>query len=170
MVRITVVSDTVRISLTVNDEQVSSAVEPRMSLVDMLRHELHLTGSHVGCEMGACGACLLLLDGTVVHGCLTLAVEADGREIVTIEGLSDSGKISDLQAAFYQRNAVQCGFCTPGMLMTAQELLAQDENPSREKIREALSGNYCRCTGYEAIVDAIEDTAKHRRQMRTCGL
>ena len=159
-------TDTVRISLTVNDEQVSSVVEPRMSLIDMLRHELHLTGSHVGCEMGACGACLLLLDGTVVHGCLTLAVEADGREIVTIEGLSDSGKISDLQTAFHQRNAVQCGFCTPGMLMTAQELLAQEENPSRAKIRDALSGNFCRCTGYEAIIDAIEEAAKHRRETR----
>ena len=150
------------ISLTVNDEQMTVLVEPRLSLIDMLRHQLHLTGSHVGCEMGTCGACLILQNGKVVHGCLTLAVQANGCEIQTIEGLSDSGTIADLQTAFHQRNALQCGFCTPGVLMTAQELLQKGGVPSREAIRDALSGNYCRCTGYEAIVDAIETTAKQR--------
>lgn len=152
----------VPISLTVNDEQVTLLVEPRLSLIDMLRHHLHLTGSHVGCEMGACGACLVLLDGKVVHGCLTLAVQTSGCTVQTIEGLSDSGDIADLQAAFHQRNALQCGYCTPGMLMTAQELLRKGGVPSREDIRDALSGNYCRCTGYEAIVDTIETTARQR--------
>ncbi len=152
----------VPISLTVNDEQVTLLVEPRLSLIDMLRHHLHLTGSHVGCEMGACGACLVLLDGKVVHGCLTLAVQTSGCTVQTIEGLSGSGDIADLQAAFHQRNALQCGYCTPGMLMTAQELLRKGGVPSREDIRDALSGNYCRCTGYEAIVDAIETTARQR--------
>lgn len=152
----------VPISVTVNDEEVTLLVEPRLSLIDMLRHHLSLTGSHVGCEMGACGACLVQLDGAVVHACLTLAVEVDGRAVKTIEGLSDSGAIADLQAAFHSRNALQCGYCTPGVLMTAQELLHKGGVPSREAIRDALSGNYCRCTGYEAIVDAIETTARQR--------
>jgi carbon-monoxide dehydrogenase small subunit len=153
----------VAISLVVNGEAVTALVEPRLSLADFLRHQLRLTGSHVGCEMGACGACLVLQDGCAVHSCLSLAVQADGAEIVTIEGLSESGAIADLQAAFHRRNALQCGFCTPGMLMTAQELLHGNADPSREQIRDALSGNYCRCTGYEAIVDAIETTARERR-------
>jgi carbon-monoxide dehydrogenase small subunit len=152
----------VPISVTVNDEEVTLLVEPRLSLIDMLRHHLRLTGSHVGCEMGACGACLVLLDGHVVHGCLSLAVQVDGCTVQTIEGLSDSGAIADLQAAFQSRNALQCGYCTPGVLMTAQELLNRGGVPSRVEIRDALSGNYCRCTGYEAIVDAIETTARQR--------
>ncbi|MBI5128636.1 MAG: (2Fe-2S)-binding protein [Rhodopseudomonas palustris] len=153
----------VAISLTVNGEAVAALVEPRLSLADFLRHQLRLTGTHVGCEMGACGACLVLQNGRAVHGCLSLAVQADGAEIVTVEGLSESGAIADLQAAFHRRNALQCGFCTPGMLMTAQELLQHNAEPSREQIRDALSGNYCRCTGYEAIVDAIEATAQARQ-------
>jgi aerobic carbon-monoxide dehydrogenase small subunit len=157
----------VAISLTVNGEAVAALVEPRLSLADFLRHQLRLTGTHIGCEMGACGACLVLQDGRAVHGCLSLAVQADGTEIVTIEGLSESGAIADLQAAFHRRNALQCGFCTPGMLMTAQELLQHNNAPSREQIRDALSGNYCRCTGYEAIVDAIETTALARRSKQT---
>lgn len=154
--------DHVAISLSVNGEAVTALVEPRLSLADFLRHQLRLTGTHVGCEMGACGACLVLQDGRVVHACLSLAIQADRTEIITIEGLSESGAIADLQSAFHQRNALQCGFCTPGMLMTAQELLQRNALPSRAEIRDALSGNYCRCTGYEAIVDAIETAARHR--------
>jgi carbon-monoxide dehydrogenase small subunit len=155
-------SETVAIALTINGERHRLRVEPRLSLADCLRHHMRLTGSHIGCEMGACGACLVLQDGRVIHGCLALAVQADGTTIQTIEGLSESGAIADLQAAFHERNALQCGFCTPGMLMSAHELLAQNPNPTREAIRDALSGNYCRCTGYEAIVDAIETTASRR--------
>lgn len=150
------------ISMTVNGEPVRVFAEPRLSLVDMVRHQLVLTGSHVGCEMGACGACLMVLDGEVIHGCLTLAVQANGREVRTIEGLAESGEIGDLQEAFHAHNALQCGFCTPGMLMTARALLDRDAMPSREDIRDALSGNFCRCTGYEAIVNAIEDVARRR--------
>jgi carbon-monoxide dehydrogenase small subunit len=150
------------ISLTINAEPVTVLVEPRLSLVDLLRHHLRLTGTHVGCEMGACGACLVVQDGRVIHACLSLAVQADGSTIQTIEGLSESGLIADLQTAFHERNALQCGFCTPGVLMTAHELLQAGGLPSRAEIRDALSGNFCRCTGYEAIVDAIETTARQR--------
>jgi aerobic carbon-monoxide dehydrogenase small subunit len=152
-------SEAVSITVTINGERHRLQVEPRLSLADCLRHHMRLTGSHVGCEMGACGACLVVQDGRVIHSCLSLAVQADGSTIQTIEGLSESGAIADLQAAFHERNALQCGFCTPGMLMSAQELLALNPKPTRDEIRDALSGNYCRCTGYEAIVDAIETTA-----------
>jgi carbon-monoxide dehydrogenase small subunit len=150
------------ISLTVNGEAVREAVEARKTLVDFLREDLGLTGSHVGCEHGVCGACTVRVDGAVVRGCLVLAVQCDGARVETIEGVSDSGKISDLQDAFAKRNALQCGYCTPGMLLAAEELLAAGGRPSREKIREHISGNYCRCTGYEAIVDAIEAVAQAR--------
>jgi aerobic carbon-monoxide dehydrogenase small subunit len=150
------------ITLTVNGETVSETVEARKTLVDFLRDDLVLTGSHVGCEHGVCGACTVRLDGVIVRGCLTLAAQCDGATVETIEGVSDTGEIADLQKAFEQRNALQCGFCTPGMLLTAQELLANGEVPSREKIREQISGNYCRCTGYHAIVDAIESVAQQR--------
>ena len=150
------------ISLTVNGETVCEVVEPRTSLADFLRDRLRLTGTHLGCEMGACGACLVMLNGAPVHACLVLAVQANGQAVETIEGLNDSGEIADLQARFHDRNALQCGFCTNGMLMTAQALLADNPTPSRPEVRDALSGNYCRCTGYEAIVDAIIATAKHR--------
>ncbi|HWZ73467.1 MAG TPA: 2Fe-2S iron-sulfur cluster-binding protein, partial [Casimicrobiaceae bacterium] len=119
-------------------------------------------GSHVGCEHGVCGACHVRVDGTVLRGCLFLAVQADGAEVQTIEGLSASGEIADLQEVFVRRNAMQCGFCTPGMLMIAADLLARREVLSREAIRDALSGNYCRCTGYQSIVDAIEEVARAR--------
>jgi carbon-monoxide dehydrogenase small subunit len=152
----------VPISLTINAEPVTAMIEPRLSLADFLRHQLRLTGTHVGCEMGSCGACLVMQDGRVIHSCLSLAIQANGSDIQTIEGLSESGVIADLQAAFHERNALQCGFCTPGVLMTAQELLQAEGVPSRDVIRDALSGNYCRCTGYEAIVDAIETTAQRR--------
>ena len=131
-------------------------------LVDFLRGELGLTGAHASCEHGVCGACTVRVDGQAVRGCLMLAVQADGTEVWTVEGLSDSAAIRDLQDAFVARNALQCGFCTPGMLVSAQELLEADGVPSREEIREHLSGNYCRCTGYEAIVDAVETVARAR--------
>jgi carbon-monoxide dehydrogenase small subunit len=150
------------ITLTVNGERVSRRVEARNNLVDFLRDDLGLTGSHLGCEHGVCGACTVRLDGAIVRGCLTLAVQCDGARVETIEGVSDSGEIADLQTAFHERNALQCGFCTPGLLLTAAEFLAGGGVPSREAIREAISGNYCRCTGYHAIVDAIETTAKAR--------
>jgi carbon-monoxide dehydrogenase small subunit len=155
-----------RISLTVNGERVSREVEPRQHLIDFLRLELQLTGSHVGCEHGVCGACTVKVDGTIVRGCLFLAVQADGATVETIEGLSDSGAIADLQAAFHARNALQCGYCTPGMLVTAEALLAQKPDVDRAGIREYISGNYCRCTGYHAIVDAIETVAQDRAKQR----
>ena len=153
---------TLDIRLTVNGESVAETVEPRMTLVDFLRETLGLTGSHVGCEHGVCGACTVRLDGAIVRGCLTLAAQCDGAQVETIEGVSDAGGIADLQEAFRKRNALQCGFCTPAMLLTAQDLLAQRGVPSRDTIREHISGNYCRCTGYQAIVDAIESVAQTR--------
>ena len=150
------------ITLTVNGETVAETVDARKTLVDFLRDDLVLTGSHVGCEHGVCGACTVRVDGVVVRGCLMLAAQCDGANVETVEGVSDAGEIADLQKAFEQRNALQCGFCTPGMLLTAQELLRQGGVPSREKIREQISGNYCRCTGYHAIVDAIESVAQAR--------
>jgi aerobic carbon-monoxide dehydrogenase small subunit len=152
----------VDISLTVNGEQVNERVEARKTLVDFLRDDLGLTGSHVGCEHGVCGACTVRLDGTIVRGCLMLAAQCNGASIVTVEGASDNGELADLQLAFEQRNALQCGFCTPAMLLTAQELLLGGGVPSRDAIREHISGNYCRCTGYHAIVDAIESVAQSR--------
>jgi carbon-monoxide dehydrogenase small subunit len=150
------------ISLTVNGETVSERVEARKTLVDFLRDDLGLTGSHVGCEHGVCGACTVRVNGAIVRGCLMLAAQCDGARVETIEGISDSGAVADLQVAFETRNALQCGFCTPAMLLTAQELLADGAMPSRDAIREHISGNYCRCTGYHAIVDAIESVAQAR--------
>ena len=150
------------IMLTVNGEEVRESVDARTTLVDFLRDTLGLTGSHVGCEHGVCGACSVRLDGAVVRGCLTLAVQCDGHAVETIEGASDSGAIADLQEAFRTRNALQCGYCTPAMLLTAAELLAAGGVPSRAAIRAHLSGNYCRCTGYQAIVDAVEAVARAR--------
>jgi carbon-monoxide dehydrogenase small subunit len=151
------------ISLTVNGERVRRRVDARQTLVDFLRDDLALTGSHVGCEHGVCGACTVRVDGEIVRGCLMLAVQCDGAKVETIEGLSDSGEVADLQAAFEQRNALQCGFCTPGMLAAAQDLLKRAKKvPSRDEIREHLSGNYCRCTGYHAIIDAVEAVAQGR--------
>ena len=155
------------ISLTVNGERVSERVDARTTLVDFLREGLNLTGSHVGCEHGVCGACTMRVNGEIVRGCLMLAAQCDGAKVETIEGLSDAGEIADLQLAFEQRNALQCGYCTPGMVLTAQDLLKRaKENksvPSREEIREHISGNYCRCTGYQAIVDAVEAVLTARR-------
>ena len=150
------------ISLHVNGEKVSAEVQPRQHLADFLRDELGLTGTHIGCEHGVCGACTVRLNGEIVRGCLVLAVQANGKMVETIEGVTDTGEIADLQAAVEARNALQCGYCTPGMLLTAQDLLNRVPTPSREAIREHLSGNYCRCTGYQAIVDAVETTSKAR--------
>jgi aerobic carbon-monoxide dehydrogenase small subunit len=157
-----VIDRLVDVTITVNGEPVSRRVEARQHLVDFLREELQLTGSHVGCEHGVCGACTLRVEGEIVRGCLMLAAQADGLRVDTIEGLAESGEIADLQEAFLERNALQCGYCTPGMLLTAAELLARRPRPSRAEIRAYLSGNYCRCTGYQAIVDAIEAVAAKR--------
>jgi carbon-monoxide dehydrogenase small subunit len=154
--------EAIQVSLTVNGAAVSRRVEPRQSLVDLLRYDLELTGSHVGCEHGVCGACTVRVDGAIVRGCLMLAVQCDGCRIETIEGVAGTGEVFDLQQAFAQENALQCGFCTPGMLLTAQDLLARKPAASVREIREALSGNYCRCTGYHAIVEAVRKTAEAR--------
>ena len=145
------------ITLTVNGTQVSRRVAPRQHLVDFLRDELGLTGSHAGCEHGVCGACTVRVNGDIVRGCLMLAVQADGCRVDTIEGLSDSKELAGLQKAFHAKNALQCGFCTPGMLLAAQDLILKNKKPTREEIRNHISGNFCRCTGYQAIVDAIEE-------------
>jgi carbon-monoxide dehydrogenase small subunit len=150
------------IVLTVNGAEVRERVDARKTLVDFLREDLSLTGSHVGCEHGVCGACTVRVDGVVARGCLMLAVQCDGASVETIEGVSDQGEIADLQSAFETRNALQCGYCTPGMLLTAQELLARGGVPSRDEIRAHISGNYCRCTGYQAIIDVVEAVAQSR--------
>ncbi len=151
------------ISLSVNGEPVTADIQARVHLADFLRDHLGLTGTHLGCEHGVCGACTVRLDGAIVRACLVLAVQADDCAVDTIEGLSDSGEIADLQQAFVTRNALQCGYCTPGMLIAAQDfLLHAPPGATRADIREHLSGNYCRCTGYEAIVDAVEATLRAR--------
>ena len=152
------------ITVLVNGERTTRHVEARTHLVDFLRGDLGLMGTHAGCEHGVCGACTLRLDGEIVRGCLVLAIQCDGRSVETIEGVSDTGNIRDLQDEFIALNAAQCGFCTPGMLMAAADLLTHNAQPSRDEIREHISGNYCRCTGYHAIVDAIENVAQTRSQ------
>ena len=155
------------VSFTLNGEAVRTRVPSRMHLGDLLRTSFGLTGVHLGCEHGVCGACTILVDGRATRACLMLGVQADGATIETVEGLTESGRIRDLQDAFHTRNALQCGYCTPGMLVTAAELLTEDgADLSREEIRAAISGNYCRCTGYHAIVDAIATTSKSRRETR----
>ena len=151
-------------TLTINGESVTRRIPVRQNLVDFLREEMGLTGTHIGCEHGVCGACTVRVDGKIVRGCLMLAVQAEGRIVETIEGLSDSGEIADLQDAFHKRNALQCGFCTPGMLLTVQDLALRNPQATREDIRAHLSGNYCRCTGYQAIVDAVCDVLKQRNK------
>jgi aerobic-type carbon monoxide dehydrogenase small subunit (CoxS/CutS family) len=150
------------VTLTVNGERVSRRIEARRHLIDFLRLDLGLMGSHAGCEHGFCGACTVRVDGNIVRGCLVLTASLDGAKVDTIEGVSDSGEIRDLQEAFIARNASQCGYCTPGMLLTAADLLAANPSPTREEIREHISGNYCRCTCYHAIVDAVETVAARR--------
>jgi carbon-monoxide dehydrogenase small subunit/2-furoyl-CoA dehydrogenase 2Fe-2S iron sulfur subunit len=147
------------VETTVNGRTYRETVEPRLLLSDFLRHTLGLTGTHVGCEHGVCGACTIVLEGVAVRSCLTLAVQADGAEIRTVEGLAVDGELTPLQEAFRACHALQCGFCTPGILMAATDLLDRGGAPSREEIEDLLSGHLCRCTGYTPIVDAIERTA-----------
>ena len=150
-------------TMTLNGEPVTRRILVRQNLVDFLREEMGLTGTHVGCEHGVCGACTVRVDGKIVRGCLMLAVQADGCRVETIEGASESGELAELQETFHKRNALQCGFCTPGMLLTAQDLITHNPQATRDDIREHLSGNYCRCTGYQAIVDAVETVLVARR-------
>jgi len=158
-----VIPPEIAITVRVNERDYVERVAPRLLLSDFLRHQLGLTGTHVGCEHGVCGACTVLLDGAAVRSCLLLAVQADGARITTVEGLARDGEpLHPVQEAFREMHGLQCGFCTPGVLMAAQALLRDETNPTRERIREYLSGNYCRCTGYQAIVDAIEAVAKAR--------
>ena len=148
---------TLDISLTVNGEAVAEAVEPRLTLVDFLRETLGLTGSHVGCEHGVCGACTIIADGEAVRSCLMFAVQADGMDITTVEGLSEGDRLSPLQVSFRKHHAVQCGFCTAGILTTAHILLTEEPDAAADRIRDVLSGNICRCTGYVQIIDAVLD-------------
>lgn len=150
----------VSITLTVNGHEHTLDVEPRWLLADVLREQLMLTGTHLGCEQGVCGACTILMNDRPVRSCLTLAVTADGANLVTVEGLAENGTLSAVQDAFWQEHALQCGFCTPGFLATATYFLQEYPNPTRDEIRHALSGNLCRCTGYQNIVNAVERAAK----------
>jgi carbon-monoxide dehydrogenase small subunit len=153
-------SNPVNITLTVNDVKYERAVEPRMLLSDFIRHELCLTGTHVGCEHGVCGTCTVIFDGEAVRSCLMFAVQANGHEITTVEGLGTVDKMHPLQEAFKEKHALQCGYCTPGFLMTLIPFLEKNPHPSEEEIREAISGNYCRCTGYQNIVEAVKYAAQ----------
>jgi len=153
----------IRITLIVNGESIERKVEPRRTLADFLREDVGLTGTHLGCEHGVCGACTVLMDGAPVRGCLMFAVQADGARVTTVEGLAPAGQPNDLQRNFRTHHALQCGFCTPGMLTTAQAFLQTHPAPSREEVQEAISGNLCRCTGYVPIVDAILATARQRQ-------
>ncbi|UUZ59025.1 (2Fe-2S)-binding protein [Nocardioides sp. B-3] len=157
-------TDKMSVNVRVNGRQYTSDVEPRKSPADFLRKDIGVTGVHPGCEHGVCGACTILLDGRSVRACCMLAVQADGAEVTTVEGLAQDGELHPLQEAFWKHHGLQCGFCTPGMLMTACEMLADNPCPSREQIRDGISGNMCRCTGYQFIVDAIEDVARQSDQ------
>ena len=150
----------VKINVTVNGVPYEREVEPRLLLSDFIRHDLGLTGTHVGCEHGLCGACTVLLDGEAVRSCIMFAVMADGHSIQTVESLGTPENLHPLQEAFMEKHALQCGFCTPGFLMTLVEYLGDNKNPTDEEIREAIDGNYCRCTGYENIVEAVKLAAK----------
>ena len=158
--------EAIDITVTVNGVAYRRRVDARQSLVDFLREDLELTGSHVGCEHGVCGACTVRVDGVLARGCLMLAAQCDGSAVETIEGVAASGTIADLQAAFAVANALQCGYCTPAMLLTADALLREDPRLGADEIRRGLSGNYCRCTGYHAIVEAVLATARSRREAR----
>lgn len=154
------------VTVTINGQEYERDVEPRMLLSDFLRHELGLTGTHVGCEHGVCGACTILVDGQAVRSCLMFAVQANGRQLMTVEGLSDDmNKLHPLQQAFWEAHGLQCGFCTPGFLMTLLPFLEENPNPTEADVREAISGNLCRCTGYQHIVDAVLLAAKNRQQL-----
>lgn len=148
----------VDIRMVVNGREYAGRVEPRLTLADFLRNDLDLTGTHLGCEHGVCGACTILVDGEAVRSCLLLAVQADGAELITVEGLADGDELHPLQAAFQENHALQCGFCTPGFLMTAYALLRDNPNPAESEVRQAIGGNICRCTGYAPIIRAIAQT------------
>ncbi|MFQ5668605.1 MAG: (2Fe-2S)-binding protein [Candidatus Binatia bacterium] len=152
-----------QVRLTVNGKPYQAMVEPRTTLVDLLRGELALTGTHVGCEHGVCGACTILWNGKAVRSCIMLAVQADGAELMTVEGLSHDGQLHPIQEAFMEEHGLQCGFCTPGFLMSVYELLAGNPNPSDEEIKETLGGHICRCTGYESIVKSVQTAARKLR-------
>lgn len=151
------------IKVTVNGRTVEREVPARMLLSDFIRQELQLTGTHVGCEHGVCGACTVILDGRTTRSCLTFAVQVDGAEISTVESLGTVNNLHPLQAAFWEKHGLQCGFCTPGMLLTAKELLARNPDPTREEVADAISGNLCRCTGYQTIIDSIMAAAETLR-------
>jgi len=155
--------DSVKITVTVNGRRHEREVEPRRLLSDFIREDLRLTGTHLSCEHGVCGSCTILMNGQSTRSCLTFVVMADGAEIMTIEGLGTIDDMHPLQAAFWEKHGLQCGFCTPGMLMTALELLRENPNANKKEIREALAGNLCRCTGYQTIVEAIESAAATMR-------
>ena len=155
-----------KIAVTVNGRAYERDIEPRLLLSDLLRHELGLTGTHVGCEHGVCGACTILFDGEPVRSCIMLAVQADGHALTTVEGLAPAGGLHPLQEAFWECHGLQCGFCTPGFLMTLVPFLDANPDPSEGEIRQALSGNLCRCTGYQHIVDAVKLAAERRRTTR----
>jgi carbon-monoxide dehydrogenase small subunit len=158
--------DTRTIAVTVNGRAYERTVETRLTLVDFLRHELKLTGTHVGCEHGVCGACTVLVNGTSARACLMLAVQCHGEEVTTVESLAEDGRLNRLQQAFQDHHGLQCGYCTPGMLMTLTEFLRDHPDPDEAEVREALSGNLCRCTGYQGIVDAALAAAKQMRGER----
>ena len=153
----------VSVTIKVNDKEYKREIEPRLLLSDFLRHELGLTGTHVGCEHGVCGACTILFDGESVRSCLVFAVQADGHSITTVEGLAGDGKLHPIQQSFWEAHGLQCGYCTPGILMTLVPFLKQNPNPTEEEIRHAISGNLCRCTGYQHIVDAVKLAAERMR-------
>ena len=149
-----------KISLTINGKPYSDEVEPRLLLIHYLREVIGLTGPHIGCESSICGACTVMLDGKAIKSCTMFAVQADGRELLTIEGLAQDGKLHPLQEAFWNEHGLQCGFCTPGMILTAKQLLADNPDPTEHEIRHGLDGNLCRCTGYQHIVNAVQAAAK----------
>jgi carbon-monoxide dehydrogenase small subunit len=153
----------VSLTMNVNGQEYKREVEPRLLLSDFLRHELGLTGTHVGCEHGVCGACTILFDGESIRSCLVFAIQADGHSITTVEGLASDGKLHPIQQSFWEAHGLQCGYCTPGILMTLVPFLKQNPNPTEEEIRHAISGNLCRCTGYQHIVDAVKLAAKKMR-------
>ncbi len=158
-----------QVRLTVNGVPYEALVEPRMTLVDLLRGELGLVGTHVGCEHGVCGACTVLMDGLAVRSCLMLAVQADGADLMTVEGLSPEGQLHPIQEAFVEERGLQCGFCTPGVLMSVYELLEENRDPSDDEIKEALGGNLCRCTGYQAILASVHEAAGKLREARAAS-
>jgi carbon-monoxide dehydrogenase small subunit len=158
-------SDAARVvSVTVNGEPHQGVAEPRLLLVDFIRHQLNLHGTHVGCEQGVCGACTIRMDGQLVRSCITLAIQAEGAELETVEGMASPDGLHPIQEAFHENHGLQCGFCTPGFVLTVRSLLEENPDPSDEEIREYLSGNVCRCTGYAGIVDAVKDAAQRLRQ------